>query len=475
MTAWLKPYPGYKNSGVPWVGNIPEQWEVRKLRNLLLENADRNRADLPLLSVVREKGVIVRNLDENEDNHNFIPDDLSNYKVVRKGQFAMNKMKAWQGSYGISSYDGIVSPAYFVFTLKEVASDFFHAAIRSNVYVQQFNRASEGVRIGQWDLSKARMREIHFCVPPASEQGNIARFLNNAHARVRVLIRSKQKLIELLEEEKQAIIHRAITRGLDPNVCLKSSGVPWLGEMPEHWGLIALKRVCNLLRDGTHLPPPRQESGVPLLSVRNIIRGRFVRRDDDSFISDSDYELLCRSFVPRENDVLLAIVGATLGKVAVVPIMEPFHIQRSLAIFRPIMDRLSSEFLAIYLGSPNFQRALWSTVAFSAQPGIYLNTLSNFPITLPPLDEQLQILGMLSQQTEHFDRAISSVENEIALLREFRTRLIADVVTGKLDVREAGAKLPRELAETGPLDEINDLTQDDVAADEFEAEAVEEI
>ena len=234
-------YPSYKPSGVPWLGDVPEHWELRRLRNALADTTERNRPDLPLLSVVRERGVILRDITNMEENHNFVPDDLSNYKVVHSGQFAMNKMKAWQGSYGISQHDGIVSPAYFVFDLNGVSGDYFHAAIRSRAYVSFFAQASDGVRIGQWDLSQARMREIPFAFPPLPEQAAIVRYLDHADRRIRRYVSAKQKLIALLEEEKQAIVNRAVTLGLDPNVRLKPSGVEWLGDVPKHWEISRVK------------------------------------------------------------------------------------------------------------------------------------------------------------------------------------------------------------------------------------------
>ncbi len=174
MIAGLKPYPVMKDSGVPWLGSVPEHWKRAKLRHLLDQSTTRNRADLQLLSVVREKSVILRDVTDREANANFIPDDLSNYKVVRSGQLVINKMKAWQGSYGVSSLDGIVSPAYFVFDLSGVGSDYFHSAIRSRAYVPFFTQASDGVRIGQWDLSQAQMREIEFFIPPVHEQAKLS-------------------------------------------------------------------------------------------------------------------------------------------------------------------------------------------------------------------------------------------------------------------------------------------------------------
>ena len=174
--------------------------------------------------------MILRDLQDSDENHNVIPDDLSNYKVVRKGQFAMNKMKAWQGSYGVSRIEGIVSPAYFTYNLNGVTGDFFHSAIRSKAYIPFFTQASDGVRIGQWDLSPARMREIPFLVPPPDEQASIVRYLDDADQRIRAYVSAKERLIALLEEERQAVIHQAVTRGLDPNVKLKPSGVEWLGD-----------------------------------------------------------------------------------------------------------------------------------------------------------------------------------------------------------------------------------------------------
>ena len=167
MTPHLPPYPVYKPSGIDWLGDVPAHWEVLNLRSVLTSMTERNRQDLPLLSVVREKGVILRNVDNMDENHNFIPDDLTNYKVVHKDQFALNKMKAWQGSYGVSEFQGIVSPAYFTFEIRGVTGDYFHRAIRSKAYVPFFAQASDGVRIGQWDLSRAWMKEIPFALPPS--------------------------------------------------------------------------------------------------------------------------------------------------------------------------------------------------------------------------------------------------------------------------------------------------------------------
>ena len=247
MAAELKPYPRYKDSGVPWLGQVPVHWQALKLRQVLRRSTERERPDLRLLSVVRERGVILRDTTSSDENHNYIPDDLSNYKVVRVGQFVMNKMKAWQGSYGVSCHDGIVSPAYFVFDVIGLRGDFFHAAIRSRAYVPAFTRASDGVRIGQWDLAEARLREIQFLLPPAPEQPAIVRFLDHADRRIRRYIRAKEKLIALLEEQKQVLIHEAVTGRIDvrtgkPYARYKPVRLgPLVHKVPDHWDVAALR------------------------------------------------------------------------------------------------------------------------------------------------------------------------------------------------------------------------------------------
>ena len=210
-----EPYPAYKESGVEWLGEMPAHWEISKLRNILTEVVKRNRPDLPLLSVVREKGVILRDITNRNENHNYIPDDLTNYKVVLKGQFVINKMKAWQGSFGVSPHDGIVSPAYFIFDIDGVEGTFFHKAIRSKAYIPFFTQASDGVRIGQWDLSQTRMREIPFFIPPLPEQTAIVEYLDAQTAKIDAAMAAARREIELLREYRTRLIADVVTGKVD--------------------------------------------------------------------------------------------------------------------------------------------------------------------------------------------------------------------------------------------------------------------
>lgn len=204
-----------KYSGVKWLGDIPAHWTTIKLRQLLSSVSEKNHPELPLLSVVREQGVIVRDVDDKEANHNYIPDDLSGYKMVKKGQFAMNKMKAWQGSYGLSDYTGIVSPAYFIFDVAFDNLEYFHYAIRSKVYVNFFAQASDGIRVGQWDLQMDKMKEIPFIVPPADEQIAIVKHIKKTLPKYDEAIGKIKAEVAVLEEYKAKLIADIVTGKID--------------------------------------------------------------------------------------------------------------------------------------------------------------------------------------------------------------------------------------------------------------------
>ena len=441
-------YPSYKPSGVPWLGDVPEHWELRRLRNALADTTERNRPDLPLLSVVRERGVILRDITNMEENHNFVPDDLSNYKVVHSGQFAMNKMKAWQGSYGISQHDGIVSPAYFVFDLNGVSGDYFHAAIRSRAYVSFFAQASDGVRIGQWDLSQARMREIPFAFPPLPEQAAIVRYLDHADRRIRRYVSAKRKLIALLEEEKQAVVNQAVTRGLDPNVRLKPSGVEWLGDMPEHWEIPRLRNLGDALIGLTYDPQDMvdEEAGILVLRASNILNGKLVYGDN----------VYVRSAVPsklitQEGDILICSRSGSRALIGKNARIDADSEGTTFGAFMTVFRGPNNNYLHQVFNSKFFE---YQSAAFftSTINQLTLGILYDMKVPFPPPEERQCILRYVEEATAPIIKAIARARRQIELVQEYRTRLIADVVTGKLDVREVATHLPDEDGEEEPID-----------------------
>ena len=204
-----------KDSGIPWIGQIPEHWNVKTLRAYLRLISEKNHPDATLLSVTREQGVIVRDVESKEENHNFIPEDLSGYKYVRKGQFVINKMKAWQGSYGVSLYDGIVSPAYYVCDLDFPNKEYFSLAIRSKTYVDFFARWSKGIRVGQWDLEPIALKSVPFLEPPVKEMREIVDYVKSKTQKIDTMIEALTAEIERLTEYKQRLISDVVTGQVD--------------------------------------------------------------------------------------------------------------------------------------------------------------------------------------------------------------------------------------------------------------------
>jgi type I restriction enzyme, S subunit len=464
MIADLKPYAEYKESGSQWLGAVPATWEVRNLRTLISKRTERNRADLPLLSVAREKGVFVRSLTDADENHNVIPEDLSNYKVARAGNLVINKMKAWQGSMGVAPCDGIVSPAYFVFDFRIANHAFGQRLLRSKPYVAHFGQASDGVRVGQWDLSIPGMRQILVLVPPPEEQAAIVRFLDWANGRLERAIRAKRKVIALLGEQKQAIIHRAVIRGLDPSVPLKPSGIPWLGEIPQHWEVRRLKFVASRIVDCLHATPRYSDSGShPAIRTADVSPG-VVHLARAKRIASAEYVRWTARMEPQEGDILYSREGERFGIAACVPAGVKLCISQRMMVFRIGDDNCSAFVMRVLNSQSTYGQALQDVMGATA-PHVNISTIRNYFLALPKKQEQEAIVAHVESETKPTDVAISRLEREIELLREYRTRLVADVVTGKLDVREAAARMPDE-AHLDSVEDNADLADETEAADE---------
>ncbi|WP_420595115.1 restriction endonuclease subunit S [Deinococcus sp.] len=458
----LTPYPAMKDSGVPWLGQVPEHWAIKSLGSMIKARSERSRPDLPLLSVVREKGVILRDRESKGENHNFIPDDLSNYKVVREGDLVVNKMKAWQGSMGLAPVDGIVSPAYFVFDFDIQNRLYGQALLRSRTYVAFFARASDGVRIGQWDLSVDGMKRIPVLVPGPAEQTAIVRYLDHADRRIRRTIAAKQKLIKLLQEQKQVIIHQAVTRGLDPNVKLKPNGVEWLGDVPEGWEVKRVSSISDFLNGKAHEQFVEPDGEFICVTARFVSTGgEGNRRCTANFCPGKKGDIfMVMSDLPK---------GRALARAYYVDDDRQYAVNQRVCILRAFA--IKPKFLA-YFANRNSQLLVHDD-------GFNQTHLSNYDfktlrVPVPPFEEQEKIVAELDSMVLNIDSLVLRNTTEIALLREYRTRLIADVVTGKLDVRAAAALLPDADAEAEALPEDVDLLGEEGELGEGELEGVGE-
>lgn len=422
-------YDSYKDSGVKWLGQIPSHWEVKSLRNFLKPFSIRNQADKQLLSVTREKGVIIRGAKGDNDNNNVIPEDLSGYKHVLPGDFVINKMKSWQGSYGVSDIEGIVSPAYFTYHLDFPNKRFFSLALRSRVYIPFFMQYSKGIRVDQWDLTPDALKTIPFFLPPSDEQEAIVAYLDKATAEIDSAIEAQQKMIDALNERKQIIITRAVTRGLNPDAPLRDSGIDWLGQIPAHWKVSQLRRISAIKTGKT---PP--SSTTEYYDNRDIIwytPGDFPA--SSIYLGDSERKLDNRASkiitIYPANTVLLVGIGGTLGKVGFTNKSCFSNQQINAIIPKPSYN---GKFLAYYLTA--IREAIRNSANSATLPILNQDATKRLPVVIMPLNEQDSIVDAIEKEIAPITDSIKICERTISLLQERKQIIINEVVTGKKKV-----------------------------------------
>ena len=438
-----KSYLSYKPSGVEWLGDMPAHWEVRRLKYLLQERDTRS-ADgrEQLLRVSQYTGVTQRKRADGDDAPDTRAESLIGYKCVEYNDLVVNIMLAWNGSMGVSQFCGIASPAYCVYRfLAGVHPWFFHYLLRSSFYMAYIKTASTGVVDSRLRLYTDDLYRLYALVPPLSEQTAIVRYLAHVDDRIRRYVSGKQKLIRLLEEEKQAVIHRTVTRGLDPNVRLKPSGVEWLGDIPAHWEVIRLRYlVKGKLTYGANAAAEYADPDWP----RYL---RITDFDQDGVLKNNTFRSLppevARDYLVQPGDLLLARSGATVGKAFLVPADAGEACYAGYLIrARPQPALIEPHFLFAFTQSTGFTHWKNSTFIFSTIQNISAEKYADLHVPCPPLSEQSQIIRCLNKETTAIDTAISHACRQIELLQEYRTRLIADVVTGQVDVRAAGGQVP---------------------------------
>ena len=422
----MERYSSYKDSGVSWIGDIPEHWEVKQLRSFLTLFSEKGHGDAQLLSGTREQGVIERDKEDQEENHNFVPDDLSGYKYIEKGDFAINKMKAWQGSYAVSEYNGIVSPAYFTCKLKGVNKDFFSKAIRSKVYVPFFTQYSKGIRVGQWDLNPNALKSIPFFLPTPDEQSVIVKYIDDKTSKIDAYVADKEKEIELLQELKQKTIADAVTKGLNPDAKMKDSGISWIGEIPEHWETYRFAIICK----SKSICNCEEEELLSVYLDRGVIRFS----DDSSKRTNPTSKDLSKYQLVEEGDFVLNNQQAWRGSVGVSRyrgIVSPayFIFELSSIINRNFANYMfrSSAYVSYYY--------ICSKGIGSIQRNLDWNSLKQQKMAIPPLDEQRAIVSYIEEKCQKIDSLTTELQSEIDYLKEYKQRLIADCVTGQVNVQ----------------------------------------
>lgn len=410
-----------KDSGFEWIGEIPVNWEVDKLKFHLKRNEPRNPGDTVVLSLYRELGVIPK--DSRDDNHNVTSEDTSKYKYVQPGDFVINKMKAWQGSVAVSEYERIVSPAYFIYKFTDDAfyRRYFHYLLRS-CYKDEFMRLSGGIRVGQWDLPSVALDNTAVIIPPMKEQKSIAAFLDVKCAEIDALTAYIQTQIDTLEQYKRSVITEAVTKGLNPDAEMKDSGIEWIGEIPATWNIIRGKYLLKYLQK-----PVKEDDGVITCFRDGEVTLRSNRREDGFTMSDKEigYQGIdVGDLVVHGMDGFAGAIGISDSRGKASPVLN-------------VMDtKQNKRYIMYYLRS-----MAYSDVFVALATGIRVrscdlrwNKLADLPYPVPNIEEQTVIVEYIDATLEKTDAVITEKKSQIETLDEYKKSLIYEYVTGKKEV-----------------------------------------
>ena len=408
----LRIYQATKASGLSWLGDIPRHWEIRRGKHLFdpIDIRSQNGTE-ELLTVSANHGVIPR---RTANVTMFEAEDYTGYKLCWPGDLVINSLWAWAQGLGISQHHGIVSSAYGVYRLKPEFREYTQLVqyiARSVPFQWELQVRSKGIWTSRLQLTDEAFLDAPFPIPPPEEQSAITRYLDDAGQRIWAYVSAKERLIALLEEERQAIIHQAVTRGLDPNVKLKPSGVEWVGDVPEHWEVRRLKTLCSMKSgDGITTEAIEPTGKYP------VYGGNGLRGYTTEYTHDGRYALIGRQ-------------GALCGNVH--DVQGRFWASEH-AVVASLQPHNNMEWFVTLLEAMNLNQYSIS----AAQPGLAVDRVMNLWAPVPHAQEQTRIGGHIAELTVGINSAIDHARRQIGLMEEYQARLIADVGTGKIDVRE---------------------------------------
>jgi len=426
-----------KYSGIAWIGEIPKDWEVSELKYSIQWKSEKGYPDEQVLSLYRDYGVIPK--DSRDDNHNVTSLDTSGYKVVDVGDFVINKMKAWQGSMGISHYRGIISPAYHVCRIinPNINKEYFHLLLRNQSYLPEYMRLSTGLRIGQWDLGFDDFKKIPFIIPPLDEQQRIVEYISHKCREIEEVIDSTKASIEEYKKYKQAVITEAVTKGIRTNRMMKDSGVEWIGEIPVDWEIVKIKMGVTKVGSGK-TPSGGADSyadeGILFLRSQNVYDTGLVLDEPTFITSDVDESMKGTRVYPQ--DVLLNITGGSIGRCCIFPdIYERANVNQHVSIIRVVKNVFYPEYMHYYWMSSLGHTAIDLYQTGGNREGMSAEAIKNSPIPLIPLEEQREIIAYLDIKCIEIDKLISEKNHLLEQMELYKKSMIYEYVTGKKEVK----------------------------------------
>lgn len=469
-------YPKYKNSGIAWLGEIPEHWEVRRIKYLFTEMDSRSiEGKEELLSVSQYTGVTKKSDKISEGKLLSNAKSLVGYKVVKNGDLVINIMLAWNGSLGISKYEGIVSPAYCVYRSLIGGEKYFGYLFRTKKAQQEFKKQSTGIIDSRLRLYTDKFFNIKTIIPPKEEQTPIVRFLDFKLTKIDRFISKKKQLIKLLNEKKAAILNQAVTKGLDPNTKMRPSGIDWFGDIPEHWVKYKLKYLVSKPISGQWGQEPNNDPNDIFC----------IRVADFKNLTIKDYDLTIRNIEVKEvqilkkGDLLIEKSGGgektPVGRVVIFSHDFKAVTSNFVSKVSAFDSLILSEYLLFLFKAIN--NVKWNIRSIKQTTGIQnLDTYEYFDnwLFIPEKFEQDEIISFINNENIKIYEIISTIEKEIALTQEYRTALIAEAVTGKIDVR--GYKIP-EIQKEIAYEDLEDTSnfQENLAAENISEYQTKEI
>ena len=424
----FKQYPSYKNSGVEWLGDVPDEWDIYPFWHLFNRKEITNKTQEQLLSVYLGRGVILHS--EGGGMVHKPADNLEKYQLVEVNDFVMNNQQAWRGSVGVSPYKGIVSPAYLIFSFnkKICAPKFFKYFLRDKGVVDQFMIASMSVGTIQRQVKWHLLKTIQLSIPSLIEQNTIANFLDTETARIDNLIAKQEKLIELLEEQRKSIISHAVTKGLNPNAPMKDSGVEWLGEVPEDW---EVKRFGYIFTENKKKNIGLIETNVLSLSYGNIKEKNI---DDNKGLLPESFETYQ---IIEPNDIVFRFTDLQNDKRSLRNAISKYHGIITSA-YIGVKTKENADFYNYLFRAYDLQKVFYS-MGDGMRQSLKMDELNKMPIVLPKIEAQERIVKFINEENQRINNLVVKQKNLIEKLKEYRSSIISHAVTGKIDVREFGA------------------------------------
>lgn len=448
MIEGVKPYAQYKESGLPWLDTVPKHWDMVPNRALMQDQRQvvGSRASDCILLSLTLRGVIARDMVNPKGK---FPAQFNTYKVVKPDDFVfcLFDIDETPRCVGLSPLKGMITGAYDIFSPTHRINPRF--LYHYYLFVDE-GKLMKPLYTGlRKTIQRGAFASLKAPLPPPDEQAAIVRFLDHANWKIDGFIRAKRRLIGLLNEQKQAIIHRAVTRGLHSDVPLKPSGIAWLGDIPQHWEISRVKNEFKCLNP-QRIPLSATQRGAMTSRIYDYYGASSVIDKVENFIFDGELLLIAED---GANLVLRNLPLAIIAK-------GKFWVNNHAHILKPKRGNL--EYFAGYMETLNYQP--W--ISGAAQPKLTKDRIMSIAIAVAPVSEQAAIVDYFTERTSPLRAAIARTEREIALMQEYRTRLTSDLVTGKLDVREAAAKLP-DLPNETTAEPFTDEAHDDTESEEI--------